>query len=615
MLPHNAIPSLRLPPAEQHSRDKVDPVTLPAVSLPTVCLPSTPILADSVFPRVVVVNPTPHPTPPATPVLRNAASPAQLPSEHLLPPLPSPALMTLNPSPEQDVMPSYAQPSPPPGWLSKPAASPDETLVASDRRIYQQQLVEGRSPELEESTDCGKTTFSDVVEASSSHTQSKGSADSDRPALTNRTRKGKEVMRHVARLSSRRTAISRPNMKRHISMDATKHRPTFNIGSSSSNGSKGAQNGAASSSSKVTTPPPPPPKEPLPNPVKISHAQSRRIVVASSPSSEYETDSDDDSWCSEEMSLEESEKTKADTRLREAALEAQRQRDMFAKVPKRSYSNLDRSRSGLLSTLLNPDPNIFPPHHPYRTSLSSQDVTQLPRRTAVPGLTPLTPMTTSKSSAAIPQASQATAQAPLVNGTNHRPKPGVDRGYQPKGRPQNQEMEDDSDSDEDNPDDRIQVSRSVAQERLAALAGRRGIGRSHSSRPPEPGPSRPVLQTVTSAPIPFGHPYNLPAPAPPSTPRTTRRQMLASELSESLRRNLLWERQMGKQAQPKRQSATALSGALRPLTSTTAGESSTNGGSTKPSASHEGRDDRDDRKRRAMARNRSWADDYHYSGW
>ncbi|KPV76476.1 uncharacterized protein RHOBADRAFT_52479 [Rhodotorula graminis WP1] len=32
--------------------------------------------------------------------------------------------------------------------------------------------------------------------------------------------------------------------------------------------------------------------------------------------------------------------------------------------------------------------------------------------------------------------------------------------------------------------------------------------------------------------------------APPQTPRTTRRAMLATELSESLRRNLLWERQM-----------------------------------------------------------------------
>jgi hypothetical protein len=37
-----------------------------------------------------------------------------------------------------------------------------------------------------------------------------------------------------------------------------------------------------------------------------------------------------------------------------------------------------------------------------------------------------------------------------------------------------------------------------------------------------------------------GSDYSVPIPA---SPRTTRRQMLASELSESLRRNLLWERQ------------------------------------------------------------------------
>src|ERR1700691_369578 len=153
----------------------------------------------------------------------------------------------------------------------------------------------------------------------------------------------------------------------------------------------------------------------------------------------------------------------------------------------------------------------------------------------------MTPLTTSKGSAAIPQASQATARAPSTNGTNHRSKSKDDGGYQPKGRPQGQEMEDDSDSDAD---DRIQLSRSVAQERLAALASRRGIERSQSSRPPQPAVDRPVLPTVTSAPVPFGHPYNLPAPAPPSTPRTTRRQMLSTELSESLRRNLLWERQV-----------------------------------------------------------------------
>lgn len=42
------------------------------------------------------------------------------------------------------------------------------------------------------------------------------------------------------------------------------------------------------------------------------------------------------------------------------------------------------------------------------------------------------------------------------------------------------------------------------------------------------------LELMTTATVPI---------APPQTPRTTRRAMLATELSESLRRNLLWERQ------------------------------------------------------------------------
>ena len=54
---------------------------------------------------------------------------------------------------------------------------------------------------------------------------------------------------------------------------------------------------------------------------------------------------------------------KEDALLRKAAEEAQRERDMFAKVPKRSYSNLNRTRSGLLSQLLNPD-NLRTTHSP-----------------------------------------------------------------------------------------------------------------------------------------------------------------------------------------------------------------------------------------------------------
>lgn len=39
-------------------------------------------------------------------------------------------------------------------------------------------------------------------------------------------------------------------------------------------------------------------------------------------------------------------------------------------------------------------------------------------------------------------------------------------------------------------------------------------------------------------------PHRFPAPAPSISPRTARRQMLTTEMSESLRRNLLWERQV-----------------------------------------------------------------------
>lgn len=437
-------------------------------------------------------------------------------------------------------------------------------------------------------------------------------------------RKGKDAVRHMAmvRPGARRGQIARPAVKRQISVDTHKHKPTFNIGSSSSNGSKGARNG--SESSKI--PPPPPAKEITPpkralSPIKAHQTQGRRIVVASSVSSDYETtdSDDDDSWCSEEMSVEETEKMKEENRLREAALEAQRQRDMFAKVPKRSYSNLNRTRSGLLSVLLNPNPNIFPPNHPYRTSFSSQDITQLPRRNVTAGFTPLPPLATSKSTAALPQAAQITARAPSLNGTDSRAK--ADSGYQPKGRPHGQEMEEETDSDEENADDKIQVSRSVAQQRLAALVGRRSVDRAQPSRLPQPAAVRPSLSTINSTPIPFGHPYNLPAPAPPSTPRTTRRQMLATELSESLRRNLLWERQVSKNllVGQRRQSATTLGG-LRPLTSqTTVAESSRNSSAeVERSISHQGdveTAEKEERKRRAMARNRSWADDYHYSGW
>lgn len=354
-----------------------------------------------------------------------------------------------------------------------------------------------------------------------------------------------------------------------------------------------------------------------------ANAQSRKtIVVASTTSEEYETTDGEDSeeWASEEMDAEDKAREAEETRLREAALEVQRQRELFAKVPKRSYSNLNRTQSGLLSQLMNPNPAIFPPNHPYRISRSSADISRqyrqplqyapVPQRSSSAYAPPK--LSTSKSAAALPMAAQITAissSRPSSSSATKRQE-SEKNGYRPKGPPKEQEMEDDSGDDAD---DRIQMSQSIAQQKLQALMSRRSSEQgttSHLIRPAamEVGPS--LLSSATT-PIPLGHPYNLPAAALPMTPRTTRRRMLKTELSESMRRQLLWERQVSSNTNPvlaTRRVSQGIGG-LRPLTSTSSEgikDTVTRGAEAQ---------DKDERRRRAMARNRSWADDYHYSGW
>ncbi|KAM5539216.1 hypothetical protein V8D89_007089 [Ganoderma adspersum] len=402
---------------------------------------------------------------------------------------------------------------------------------------------------------------------------------------------------------------------------------------------------SSSRSRRPSSPPPNPPKKSMSTPLlpaatavpptttaattKANGAgpsQPRRGIVIST-SSEYDTtDTDDDSeWASEDSSegreKDKSRKAKAaeDARLREAAEEAKRQRDMFAKVPKRSYSNLNRVQSGLLSQLLNPDPNLFPPNHPYR---STQDMTQLARAPAS-----ALQMQMRKSTAAVPLAAQVqvTAQAPAPTPAQQQQRQQSEngRGYR-KGRPE-EEVEFSSDDDE-NPDDTIQVSRSLAQQKLAALADPNRRRHSDRALPPsglqmsrqmqngmEGG--RPQLPSIATAPIPLSHPYNLPAPAPPMTPRATRRQMLQTELSESLRRNLLWERQVSRVNLTGRRAGT-LGSALRPLTAVN-GDPAVQQQQQAQGSGQQAQvpDDKEEKRRRAMARNRSWADEYHYSGW
>ena len=289
---------------------------------------------------------------------------------------------------------------------------------------------------------------------------------------------------------------------------------------------------------------------------------------------------------------------------------------MFVKLPVALFQNLGRGPSrtrsvGLLTRLLNPLPEIFPPNHPYRRGYSSGEMRagqqghgQQGQSNAKPMNAPGPPnapsgpscapggIQVSKSAAALPISSQvqvgsvygkdvALAAMPTVslvlNGNGNANANGTG-GYRPKGRHQSQELEDDSGS-KDEANRGIQVSKSVAQEWLKALAQRRGIvthnthGKQKSlgglatlddnvppwalARPSTPA-YRQLCRQVSDrspypeehppmpTPIPVGHPYNLPLPAAPSTPRTTRRQMLQMEMSESLRRNLLWERQVSK---------------------------------------------------------------------
>ena len=402
----------------------------------------------------------------------------------------------------------------------------------------------------------------------------------------------------------------------------------------------------------------PPKKEP-----PIAQSQRRGIVVEddnSSSNSEFETeDSDDSEWASEEISQVEDDKPpsksngkgagkgkrKAEdevTRRSRETVEEERKRhdrEMFAKLPRKSYTHLPegvsgvggveslygppRTRSGLLTQLLNPDPSIFPVNHPYRTSLSSQDVTAYSRMNPALSMTRVQAVMPQATRTQITVNNHPTTQ---LNGSGAGPSDLRAGGkYRLRGRPDSAEM-DDSDGEDD--DNKLEVSTSLAQQRLAALVGPRRRGpprRQNSDPPPQPSLSPNIVNhqvvdhpnAVNSnhvTPIPLHHPYNLPPPTAPSTPRTTRRHMLSTELSESLRRNLLWERQVSKVGgQPyQRRPVSALNPGLRPLTSVNEGQASGSGSGDTDNPKPESKEER---RKKALDRNRSWADEYHYSGW
>jgi len=405
---------------------------------------------------------------------------------------------------------------------------------------------------------------------------------------------------------------------------------------------------------------------------------------------------------------------------------------MIKKLPTESLQDLAKARAnsvGLLTQLLNPNPEVFPPNHPYRRGFSSGAIQPLglnqtvamQSATSEPGPSPATPaiqashassttaadtnpvldvrrekpdgsqlppaprrhgssgkrfaslsaasppirgipMQLTKSSAALPVSSQIQVGSIAAKGP---PSVAIttevlaNKAYRMKGPPKDQEMEEDSGSELET--GKIQVSKSVAEQKLKALAERRGIKQNQIATQPQAGPSKqtprvdeevPVWARVSqhqnwqdqrlssrglqftpvsrppTAPIPLGHPYNLPPPDPPTTPRTTRRQMLGTELSESLRRNLLWERQVSKNnvAGMKRSSSTIVSrNGTQPFVGMPRVVQLHAKGTIPPDQQDDpskrvlgvlsDENEREEMRKHAMARNRSWANDFHYAGW
>ena len=390
--------------------------------------------------------------------------------------------------------------------------------------------------------------------------------------------------------------------------------------------------------------------------------RQRRAIEITETSSEYETtdtDGEESSWESESCSGDEGEGDAKSSRgtaasgaggsnnrtrdagkfARDAALEAQRSREMFQKLPPRSYSHLGqmpRTKSGL-SLLFRPDPALFPEGHPYRTTRSSHDILARNWSAPAPPLA-ISAVAARRGAAAEPMAApvhatSVTATGAGTGGTLRASGPG---GYRPKGKPAGQE--DETDSGEEDPEDAIQVPNSVVQRRLAAIMGQRApapapgpaqrqrqlsprsnlhveaaragqhveAGRSNVRGHGEAARAEAAGSHAVARPVAMMHPY-LPDPAPLQTPHTVRRNIISQELDEELRRNLLWERSQNQiQGRPPRAPGSILPGPWRPLTTLS------------PEAAREAEGNASDRgpgqRSFATQRTKSWAGDYHASG-
>ncbi|KEP54624.1 DUF1752 family protein [Rhizoctonia solani 123E] len=326
----------------------------------------------------------------------------------------------------------------------------------------------------------------------------------------------------------------------------------------------------------------------------------RALHVETSSDLDLESDSEE-SWSDDETDNEDP--------LARAANEAGRQRSMFEKIQPKAPPR-HQSRTGLLTNLMNPDPRFFP-QAAMRAHNSAQNLAAMRRPTA-PAI-----LQTSRSTVAVPKAAAVTAEEVTthvsVDPAGRAVGGSGTRGLRLQGRPQGG-VDEEGSTDEENSMPNA-LSKTYAQRRLEALATK--------ARVPPPPPMEQVRRTETNTPTPALAPR--PAPQQPQatmpydmdvrpihSPRTVRRKMIAGELSESLRRNLMWERTSTRFAM----GAGALGSGLRPLTGTRPGIQTTNSEQVTSSGSRSGAEDEERTERRlALARNKSWANDFHHAGW
>ncbi|GJJ08337.1 hypothetical protein Clacol_002548 [Clathrus columnatus] len=393
----------------------------------------------------------------------------------------------------------------------------------------------------------------------------------------------------------------------------------------------------------------------------------RRQIEITETSSDYSTtDTGDDSWESDSGSVEEKKENISNGHssskgrrsnlskgekmrhsnnrqrdpgesVRDAALEAQRQRDMFQKLPPRTYSNLGqlpRTKSGL-SMLFRPDPELVPAGHPYRTSRSSQDL--LARNWSIPALPLAMTAIQQRAFPVAPIEANVTAssvKSKEVNGSIVTSLPRRSSaaqaqhnggGYRPRGKPADQEEE----SDSDDPDDRIPLPNSVAERRLAALVRRGSRSQVHSPSTSQKQSSKiqvkgevqadssqTVVRTATMPVLP----HQFLEPAPLQTPHEIRRRIISEELDEELRRNLLWERSQNQiPGRPPRQNGSILPGPWRTLTMSKVPPPEAPQSTRPPSEPHvesqiQNTENPSKSQLFSTQRTKSWAGEYHATG-